>query len=174
MTESRFTHTSILAANLEESVEWYQDVFGMEPIPTPDFDVPVQWMRCGDRELHLFQRDIEPATYFHFGLHVDDFEEMYRAVFDGCIEPDFDVIGTDEDVEGESPTVYRLPDDSIQMYIRDPTGNVVEVNYHDVDGIDRDVVGEITSREEVTEQTGDALDSRLYLDGLLADLEERS
>ena len=172
MTENRFTHTSILTEDLDESVAWYREVFGMEPVPTPDFDVPVQWLRCGDRELHLFHRDIEPATYFHIGLHVDDFEAVYGAVLDGRIDADFDVIGTDRDVEGESPTVYELPDGSIQLYIHDPTGNVVEVNYHDVDDIDREVVSEITSREEVTEQSDEALDARLYLDGMIADIEE--
>lgn len=173
MVSSRFTHTSVLATDLEESVEWYQEVFGMEPVPSPDFDIPVEWLRCDDLQLHLFHRDIEPATYFHFGLHVDDFEEVYQAVLDGRIEPDFDVIGTNEEVGNELPTVYELPDGSLQMYIHDPTGNVVEVNYHDVDDIDREVVSEIISREEVTEQSEDALDARLYLDGLVADLEER-
>lgn len=172
MTESRFTHTSVLADDLNESVAWYQRIFGMESIPAPDFDVPVQWLRCGDLELHLFQRDIEPAPYFHFGLHVDDFEEIYQAVLDGHIESDSEGLGTNEDVEAESPTVYELPDGSIQLYIRDPTGNVIEVNYHDVDDIDRDIVSEITPRETVTEQSGEALDAQLYLDGLLTTLEE--
>lgn len=171
MANSRFTHTSILAEDLDESVAWYQETFGAVPVATPDFDVPVQWMQCGDLQLHLFQRDIEPATYFHIGLHVDNFEEIYQAVLDGDITRDFDVVGTDRDVEGEPPTVYELPDGSIQMYIHDVSGNLIEVNHHDVNNINRDVVANITSREEVSEQTGDALDAKLYLDELRADIE---
>lgn len=172
MVESRFTHTSVLADDLNESVVWYQRIFGMESIPAPDFDVPVRWMRCGDLELHLFQRDIEPAPYFHFGVHVDDFEEIYQAVLDGHIEPGFDGVGTNEDIGDESPTVYELSDGSIQLYIHDPAGNIIEVNYHDVDDIDRDIVSEITPRKAVTEQSDEALDAKLYLDNLLVDIEE--
>lgn len=171
MASARFTHTSVLAEDLEESVEWYQETFGMEPVPTPDFDIPVQWMRCGDLELHLFQRDTDPAEYFHIGLHVDNFEEVYQRVRDGDITRDFDVVGTDRDIGDEPPTVYELPDGAVQMYIHDISGNLVEVNYHEVDDLDRDVVTEITPREEVNEQTGDALNAQLYLDELRADIE---
>jgi hypothetical protein len=56
------------------------------------------------------------------------------------------------------------------MYIRDPSGNLVEVNHHDVDNLDQTLIREITPREEVTEQTGGALNARLYHDDMLTDL----
>ena len=45
---------SICAADLEESTRFYEEVFGMERIPTPKFADPVQWLRVGDLQLHLF------------------------------------------------------------------------------------------------------------------------
>ena len=45
---------SIAAADLEESTRFYEEVFGMERIPTPTFADPVQWLRVGDLQLHLF------------------------------------------------------------------------------------------------------------------------
>ena len=40
-------HVSIAARDLEESTRFYVEVFGMEPIATPIFATPVQWLRCG-------------------------------------------------------------------------------------------------------------------------------
>lgn len=170
MVSSSFTHTSVLAKDLDESAQFYEEVFGMERVPSPKFSVPVQWMRCGDLQLHLFKRDIEAVDYYHFGLHVDDFEAVYRAVRDSDMAS-FDVVGgAGGEVVDESPDVYELPDGSVQMYIRDPAGNLVEVNYPDVEDIDRSVVTEIIDRNELIPQTGDAARAVLYHDELLADI----
>lgn len=157
MVTSRFTHTSILADDLEESAAFYEELFGMERVPSPRFSVPVEWLRCGDLTLHLFKRDIDAADYYHIGLHVDDFESVYQKVIDRGLASDFD-----PDV-GE-PVVYELPDGAVQFYINDPTGNLVEVNYPDVDDLDRSVVTNIVKRSEQREQTGDASEARLYFE----------
>ena len=47
-------HVSISATDLETSTRFYEEVFGMERIPTPIFETPVQWLRVGDLQLHLF------------------------------------------------------------------------------------------------------------------------
>ncbi len=47
-------HVSISAPDLEESTRFYEEIFGMERIPTPMFADPVQWLRVGDLQLHLF------------------------------------------------------------------------------------------------------------------------
>ena len=54
MRATRINHVSIAAADLEESTRFYEEVFGMERIPTPTFADPVQWLRVGDLQLHLF------------------------------------------------------------------------------------------------------------------------
>jgi hypothetical protein len=36
-----------------------------------------------------------------------------------------------------------LPDGAVQMYLRDPAGNLVEVNWPDVTTLDREVIPEI-------------------------------
>ena len=36
-------HVSVNARNLQESVEFYVDLLGAEPIPTPNFGLPVRW-----------------------------------------------------------------------------------------------------------------------------------
>jgi catechol 2,3-dioxygenase-like lactoylglutathione lyase family enzyme len=167
MVSSRFTHTSVLATDLDASTEFYETVFGMERVPAPNFSVPVHWLRCGDRQLHLFERDIDPVDYYHFGLHVDDFEGVYETIRDHDIAS-FDVVGGEGDeVVDQTPDVYELPDGSVQMYIRDPTGNLVEVNAPDVDDVDRSIVTDIVDRNDLRPQTGEAAASVLYHDELL-------
>jgi catechol 2,3-dioxygenase-like lactoylglutathione lyase family enzyme len=157
MVTSRFTHTSILADDLEESATFYEELFGMERVPSPKFSVPVEWLRCGDLTLHLFKRDIDAADYYHVGLHVDDFESVYREAVERGIASDFDP-------DTEEATVYELPEGAVQFYINDPTGNLVEVNYPNVDDLDRDIVTNIVKRSDQREQTGDASEARLYFE----------
>jgi hypothetical protein len=48
------------------------------------------------------------------------------------------------------------------MYIRDPAGNLVEVDWPDVSTLDRDVVGEIPRRADQVEQSAEGLRATLY------------
>src|SRR5436309_12920757 len=73
----RINHVSVHAVDLEESARFYEEVFGMERIPAPKFRHPVIWLRLGDQQLHLFQRDADAPAYHHLGLDVDDFESVY-------------------------------------------------------------------------------------------------
>lgn len=161
MVTSRFTHASILATDLEESVAFYEDVFGMTRIPSPNFTTPVEWLRAGDLTLHLFKRDIEAADYYHVGLHVDDFEAVYEEVHDRGIATTFDP-------ETDEPVAYELPDGAVQLYLTDPTGNLVEANYHDVDELDRSIVTHITPRSEQLPQDGEAAEARLYFEDTIS------
>src|SRR3954468_3698706 len=73
-------HVSIAARDLEESARFYEEVFGMERIPTPTFASPVLWLRVGDLQLHLFLDDGPISARQHLGLTVDDFDAAYEAV----------------------------------------------------------------------------------------------
>ena len=50
----------------------------MEKIPTYTFAFPVQYLRLGDLQLHLFERDTDAPEFHHIGINVDDFEDAYR------------------------------------------------------------------------------------------------
>lgn len=133
MPATGFTHVSISARDLDESVRFYEDFFGMEEVPSPDFSGPVRWLRVGGLQLHLFLDERPAPTRHHFALDVDDFEEVYRKAQ-----------GTGAQVaSGNYSTVRELPDGAVQMYIKDPAGNLVEVNWPDVNTLDRELIGEI-------------------------------
>ena len=153
MRATGFTHVSIHAHDLEESVRFYVDVFGMRHVESPDFSFPVEWLVLGDQQLHLFLRDGVPAPEFHhIGLDVDDFEAAYRV----AVERDL------FDPEAGSPNVRELIDGAAQMYLRDPAGNLVEVNWPDVSTLDRSVVTDIVRIVEERPQSPEAQRAHLY------------
>lgn len=150
MRATGFTHVSVGARDLEESVRFYAGLFGMEELPAPDFPFPVRWLRVGDLQLHLFQSEGPAPATQHFGLDVDDFEAAYRRAKElGIVEG-----------SGYFSNVYELPDGAVQLYVRDPSGNLVEINSPDVTTLDRSAFDEIKKVEARTEEASRAA---LYL-----------
>ena len=78
MRAAGLNHVSVVAHDLEESVRFYVDVLGLEPPPTPHFGFPVQWLRAGSLQVHLFERPDDPPTYAHFAFEVDDVVAVYE------------------------------------------------------------------------------------------------
>ena len=64
---------------------------------------------------------------------MEDFEATYEKVRE---------MGVQEE-SGYFSNVYELPDRAVRLYVRDPAGNMVEVNWPDVSTLDRSLVGEI-------------------------------
>lgn len=148
MVTGAINHVSILATDLDESADFYCDVLGMERVPTPNFEVPVQWLQTRSGQLHLFERDIDAASYYHFGVTVDDFEGVYeRAVADDLFA------NWDDSVDGR---IFQLPDGAAQLYISDPAGNLVEVDHPNIEELDESVLEDVVDRNELEDQTGDA------------------
>jgi lactoylglutathione lyase len=153
MRATRFNHVSIHAVDMEESLQFYIEVFGMEHIPSPDFDHRVEWLRLGDQQLHLFLRETPAPEFHHIGLDVDDFESAYlMARRRGLLDDDT-----------FSPTVRELSDGSVQMYLRDPAGNLVEIDWPDVTTLDHSVVTNIHHVRDERPQSAGALRARLYM-----------
>lgn len=164
MVKTWINHASILADDLDESTQFYEDVLGMEAVPTPNFPGrEVRWLQCEDLQLHLFDRDIEPAPYYHVGFHVSDFEAVYQAARES------DLVGEIDEAD-EPQTLYELPDGSVQMYLHDPAGNLIEINHHDATELPQHIQDEVVRRADQIPQTGSAGEARLYSDRLLQDI----
>ncbi len=144
-----FTHVSVHAHNLEESARVYRDLFGMEEIPSPDFPFPVRWLKAGTLQLHLFTSEEKAPSGHHFGLDVNDFEAVYLKAKDMGAQVS----------EGYFSKLYELPDGAVQLYLHDPAGNMVEVNYPDAAALDSSVVGQI---EKVPAKSQESAKARLY------------
>jgi YD repeat-containing protein len=58
--------------------------------------------------------------------------------------------------------VRVLNDGAVQMYLRDPAGNLVEVNWPDAGTLDRSVVTTMKSIADERPQSDEAMRSTLY------------
>ena len=146
-------HVSISARDLEESTRFYVDVFGMEPIATPIFATRVQWLRCGGLQLHLFLDDsgAAPPARHHLGLTVDDFDAAY------------DVVANWTSSEWGNDLV-ELPSGQVQLYFRDPAGNLIELNWSDASTLDRSRYPQLRRLVDVVPQSEESLSAVLYLE----------
>lgn len=164
MVTVELNHVSILATDLEESAAFYCDVLGMDRVPTPNFEVQVQWIQGRAGQIHLFERDIDPAPYYHFGVTVDDFEAVYRRAAADDLFANWD--------DNATGSIYRLPDDVAQLYLNDPAGNLLEVDYPNIDSLDDDILEQVIDRRELQEQTGDAAAGSLNISPIDRDADQ--
>jgi catechol 2,3-dioxygenase-like lactoylglutathione lyase family enzyme len=150
---SRINHVSVNARDLRESVNFYVELLGAEPIPTPNFGIPVQWLALGRTQLHLFERNLQPTSHHHLGITVDDLEPVYRAAerrgaFDG---------------EAFRNHLVELPGDVVQLYLRDPGGNLVEIDHHGVARLPEDMRERLRGLWEFNPQSDENMRGRLFV-----------
>jgi lactoylglutathione lyase len=154
MSATRITHVSIYADDLDESAAFYEELFGMERLPTARFPGGgVLWLRLGDQQLHLFRSDEDtPTARHHFGIDVEDFDAVYaKAKERGLL-----------DTRTFGSPLRSHPMGWVQMYIRDPAGNLVEVDWPDVESLDPATRADLVPLESTVPQEGDAAIATLY------------
>jgi catechol 2,3-dioxygenase-like lactoylglutathione lyase family enzyme len=146
-------HVSVNAVDLEESVDFYVDLLGAKPIPTPNFGLPVRWLAFGHTQLHLFERDLQPTSHHHFGVTVDDVEPAYRAA------ERRDAF----DRQAFGNHLVELPGDVVQMYVRDPAGNLVEIDHAGVDRLPDDLRAQLKPLWDLNPQSEENMRGRLFV-----------
>ncbi|MDX6341403.1 MAG: hypothetical protein QOH87_1541 [Trebonia sp.] len=114
----RINHVSVNATDLGASVEFYSELLDAIALPTPNFGMPVQWLGLGEAQVHLFEADAEPRSRHHFALTVVELEPVYRraAARDAFDDTAF------------GHHLVELPGDCAQTYVRDPAGNLLELD----------------------------------------------
>jgi catechol 2,3-dioxygenase-like lactoylglutathione lyase family enzyme len=153
MAARRINHVSVNARDLAESVAFYTDLLGAEPVATPNFGFPVQWLAVGDTQLHLFQRDVQPPSHHHFAVTVDDLQPVYdRATELGAF-----------DHESFGHHLIELPGDVAQTYLRDPAGNLLEIDTPGAGRLPEALRREMKRLVDVHPQDEDNLRARLPL-----------
>jgi catechol 2,3-dioxygenase-like lactoylglutathione lyase family enzyme len=149
----RINHVSVNARDLRDSVDFYVELFGAEPIPTPNFGLPVQWLALGRTQLHLFERDLQPTSHHHFAITVDELEPVYRAAERrGAF-----------DQRAFGNHLVELPGDVVQLYLRDPAGNLVEIDQSGVDRLPEDMRAQLRGLWDFNPQSDDNMRGRLFV-----------
>jgi catechol 2,3-dioxygenase-like lactoylglutathione lyase family enzyme len=149
----QINHVSVNAVDLQESVDFYVDLLGAAPIATPNFGLPVQWLALGDTQLHLFQKDLTPTSHHHLGITVDDLEPVYRAAERRDAFDD----------RAFGNRLVLLPGDVVQLYVRDPAGNLVEIDHHGADRLSDDLRARLTPLWDFNPQSDEQMSARLFV-----------
>jgi lactoylglutathione lyase len=159
MEEVEFTHVSVIAIDLQLSIDWYTDLFGADVVvtlPSPRFIGPAAWLKMGHLSLHLAQSS-EPSltTVNHFGIGVlkaDLFHSIYRKAEERGL---FD--------RRLGSNIFEIPSGEVQMYLLDPGNNLVEVDFPDGKLLDPDVIKDIPKLAETfSPQPDGAAEGRLF------------
>lgn len=136
-------HISVHCYDLAVSQAFYVEVFGLRPMPSFTFSAPVSWLQLGSIQLHLIQTQDPAPRSHHFALEVDDFTAAY-------------LLATELDIrERRIPLFSRvceLPDGGVQMFVRDPAGNLLELTHRDVSSVDRSVVPDLVRLSDLVAQ----------------------
>jgi YD repeat-containing protein len=153
MRATRINHVSIPADDLDESARFYEQLFGMERVPTPRFGSPVLWLRLGEQQLHLFEsEEDEPQPRQHLAFDVDDFNAVYAKAKEMGIL----------DTRAFGSPLRTHPVGWVQLYLRDPAGNLVEIDWPDASTLSPQTLADAVPLEETAEQIGDAARATLY------------
>ena len=110
-------HVTLVVDDLEAASRFYTQELGLEPLPAFELDFPAQFLKINQtQQLHLTEWKDTPSFRGHVCLQVDDFNVIFKRM------KAMDAIDT-------SPwgLVRRLPDGAMQMFIRDPAGNLIEI-----------------------------------------------
>jgi catechol 2,3-dioxygenase-like lactoylglutathione lyase family enzyme len=110
-------HVAINVHDLDEALGFYVDRLGFSVLDRPPFDFPGAWLQAGASQIHLMETS--EATIDrrqHLALRVDDLE---------------DVLGELAAAGVEAARVPYTPGAGQQAFLRDPSGNRIELNQPD-------------------------------------------
>jgi len=111
-------HVNVMVDDLAVADAFYTEVLGLERATTPELGFPAQFYRVGDfQQIHVNQlADVHPQRS-HFCLRLDDFNGVFQRA------RDHDLIDT-----ATWGKVCRLPSGVMQAFVRDPSGNLIELS----------------------------------------------
>jgi YD repeat-containing protein len=150
---TRINHVSIVANRLDESARFYEELFGMKRLPTAKFPDPVLWMQLGAQQLHLFESDEDsPTPRQHVAFDVEDFDAVYAKAKEMGIL----------DTRAFGSPLRSHPAGWVQLYVRDPAGNLLEIDWPDVSTLAPETLADVMPLGDSVEQVGDAAVATLY------------
>ncbi len=117
MSDVLLQHVNVNVDDLDRAVVFYRDVLGLALDATPDQGFRSQFFRLsGDQQIHMNELTDGHAFRGHFCLVVADFPSVFaRAKSAGAI-----------DVQPWG-RIRRLPSGAMQMFVRDPARNLIEI-----------------------------------------------
>lgn len=153
MPAVRINHVSVRALDIDASVAFYVELFGARPIATPYFGGILAWLQLGEQQIHIFQRGEGWDRDAHFALEVDDFEGVYRAA---------ERLGAFDTKGNWGHHIFALASGVVQLYLRDPADNLIEVIFHSADALPADIAADVQRRADRYPQTEESASATFY------------
>lgn len=115
---TKINHITLIVSKLEENAAFYENELGLEVIPAFVFDYPTAFFKINEeQQLHLSEWEDAQSFRGHVCLTIDDFNTFYWRA------KDLNII--DIDPWGK---VRQLPDGAMQLFVRDPSNNLLEIS----------------------------------------------
>ncbi len=114
----KINHITLVVQDLEKACEFYETEFNLERVPAFKLDFPAQFYAVNEhQQLHLSEWPDKPSFRGHVCFQVDDFNTVFRRM-------------KEQERIDTRPwgNVRQLPDGAMQMFIRDPSDNLVEIS----------------------------------------------
>jgi lactoylglutathione lyase len=146
----QINHATLVVQDLDAARAFYEQQLGLEPLPTFNLDFPAQFYRVNERQqLHVTEWPDQASFRGHVCFQVDDFNSIFYRM------RDLGVIDT-------SPwgKVRRLPDGAMQMFVRDPSGNLLEISCAPATPVDDAIFADALVESGVSVYTSNRNDSR--------------
>lgn len=109
-------HVALIVDDIEVARAFYGEELGLEALPSFDFDYPAAFFRVNEaQQLHITEWKDTMSFRGHFCMVVEDFVGLFQRL-EAAGRIDVKPWGN----------VRRLPDGGMQMFARDPAGNLLE------------------------------------------------
>jgi catechol 2,3-dioxygenase-like lactoylglutathione lyase family enzyme len=107
-------HVSINVSDLPAAERFYCDVLGLEKLPRPDLGFAGAWLQTGEQQVHLLGKSSgDPLPEQHYAFLIEDADALLARLSAYNIEP---------------RNVREIPGICRQVFVHDPSGNLVEFN----------------------------------------------
>ncbi|MEN0051458.1 MAG: VOC family protein [Bacteroidota bacterium] len=111
-------HVTLVVNKLKPAAEFYEQELGLESIAAFVFDYPTAFFKINEsQQLHLTEWEDSQSFRGHVCLIVDDFNSLFWRA------KKLNIIDT-----APWGKVRQLPDGAMQMFLRDPSNNLVEIS----------------------------------------------
>ena len=138
--DNRLQHVNVMVDDLTLAIDFYGSALGLAALPTPDLGFPAQFFRINDhQEIHVNELDDITPQRAHYCLRVDDFTgHFHRMRALGAIETT---------TWGKAK---RLPSGVLQLFVRDPSGNLIELSCDSDEPVDPTIFNDHSIFEPVS------------------------
>jgi catechol-2,3-dioxygenase len=139
-------HLAVPVDDVDRATAFYEDWFDAQIVPSPRFPVPVSWVVLGGVQLHLVLRPGQVDEAYHFGIAIER-REQFEALYRRATREDMFERGAFDHY------IYEAPGRVVQLYLRDPSGNIVECDYADVADLDPEIAADCRRWADLNEQS---------------------